>query len=164
MKTGFFILFLFSSFVSQSLFAASDWLSQVIQEREKLTSEKVSHLHPSSFFKHHQLVLFYASTCSHCHQFAPVLKAWAKEQGAAILAFSFDNKPMREFPDAKPATTHWVNAAFQGQAIRYPALFILNTQTKAIYPASLGFLSQEELQARMQVLIPKIRAFEGGQA
>lgn len=141
--------------------ATANWMGKLIAERE--TKGFVSHKSPakeSSFFSTHALVLFYASTCPHCHRFAPVLKRWAVQQGADILALSFDNQPLPEFPQFNEATTAWVNAAFQGQAITYPALFIVNQQNHALYPVAMGSLTDVELDRRLTMLLPKIQAYE----
>jgi len=106
--------------------------------------------------------LFYASTCPHCHELAPVLKHWAEKNHVFVLALSFDNEPLAEFPKFRPATTQWVNAAFAGQAISYPALFVVNRQTQMLYPVSIGSLSERKLNERMRSLIVKIKSFEGG--
>lgn len=146
-----------------STFAQGQWLADVIAQREQgQVKPAVIQQQPqkNSFFQTHALVLFYASTCPHCHRFAPVLKNWADDAGARVLPLSFDNQPLTQFPDFKPVTTEWVNAAFAGRSISYPALFIANTQTHALYPVSIGAMSEFELANRMQDFIPKIIAHE----
>jgi len=119
----------------------------------------VSHAH-ATFFDNHKVMFFFASTCPFCHKQAPVLKAWAHDVGAEIEAYSFDNQPLPDFQDIIPATQDLVSAAFKGEQIRYPALFIVHDKTGELYPVSVGALSESELTQRMQVLIPKIIAHE----
>ena len=117
---------------------------------------------PVLFFDTHVLVFFFASTCPHCHEQAPVLAHWAHEFGVRVDARSFDDKPLPGFEGQQPATKDLVDAAFAGRPIRYPALFVMNEATGVLYPASFGVLNEIELQARMDVLIPKIMQYEQG--
>jgi type-F conjugative transfer system pilin assembly thiol-disulfide isomerase TrbB len=119
----------------------------------------VSHAH-AAFFDDHKVMFFFASTCPFCHKQAPALKAWASDAGAEIEAYSFDDQPLPEFKDVIPATQDLVSAAFKGEQIRYPALFIVHDKTGELYPVSVGALSESELTLRMQTLIPKIIAHE----
>lgn len=114
----------------------------------------------SAFFHKHSLVFLFASTCPHCHDEAPILADWAVRHEANVLAFSFDDKPLPEFPNARSVTKDLVEAAFSGQAIRYPALFVMNNNTHALYPVAFGALNQTELHDRMRILLPKIQQFE----
>lgn len=114
----------------------------------------------AAFFDNHKVMFFFASTCPHCHKQAPVLKAWAHDAGAEIEAYSFDDKPLPGFQEVYPASQDLVSAAFKGEQIRYPALFIVHDKTGELYPVSVGALSEFELAQRMQILIPKIVAHE----
>lgn len=160
-------VFLMTALLSSSVCAQGQWLAQMLAQREQghapSTSAAVQQQpQRNGFFQNHALVLFYASTCPHCHRFAPVLKNWADTYGASVLPFSFDNQPLAQFLDFKPATSEWVQAAFAGRAISYPALFIINTQTHALYPVTIGAMSEIELANRMQDFIPKIINHERG--
>ncbi|KTD47801.1 type-F conjugative transfer system pilin assembly thiol-disulfide isomerase TrbB [Legionella quateirensis] len=160
MKNRLFILLVLSLQVMCS-YAGQGWLNQMIVSKEKGGSNH-SELKKSDdgFFNQHVLVLFYASTCPHCHQFAPEIKRWAERQQAEVLALSFDNQPLPDFPSFLPATTEWVNAAYAGQSISYPALFVLNKETHVLYPVAIGSMTSTELDIRMMSLIPKIKAYE----
>lgn len=143
---------------------AANWLSQKVLEREQSVAigreQEAIKVTKTSFFTDHVLVLFYASTCPHCHEFAPTLHRWAVNHKAAVLPLSFDNNPLAEFQHFLPATSAWVNAAFAGRPIHYPALFVINNKTHALYPVSIGSMGIGELRARMNVLIPKIKNYE----
>ena len=73
---------------------------------------------------------------------------------------SFDNKSLPEFQTTIAAYKEIVAAAFQDRTIEYPALFVINSKTLALYPAVIGEFTVQELDTRMQTLIPKIIAFE----
>lgn len=109
-------------------------------------------------------LFFYASTCPYCHQLAPILKTWAKRQHATVIPLSFDNRPLAEFPYFMPATFAWVSAAYAGRPIHYPALFVVNHTSHHLYPVAIGSLTESELDKRMQLLIPKIDAYERANA
>lgn len=142
-----------------------DWFNKMIVAKEHGTKPQTLRNEPqrqqNSFFKVHRIVFFYASTCPHCHQFAPILNSWAKQNKTEVLPLAFDNQPLAEFPNFLPATTEWINAAYQEKPIQYPALFVVNPKTKQLYPIGFGAMTYDELNYRMQRLIPKIDAFEG---
>lgn len=114
------------------------------------------------FFKNHQILFFFSSTCGHCHRQAPILKAWAESVGVFVDARTFDGQPLEAFPHPSMPTTQLVTAAFKGRSISYPAIFITNTKTLAVYPVTFGALSGAQLSERIQELIPKIVNFERG--
>ncbi|WP_238551396.1 type-F conjugative transfer system pilin assembly thiol-disulfide isomerase TrbB [Legionella oakridgensis] len=141
----------------------SQWLTNLIAEQEGEVAhqrEEPLNQQGKGFFSTHGLILFYGSQCPHCKGFAPILKGWANRNKAEVLPLSLDNQPLPEFPKFLPATTEWINAAFGGNAINYPALFVVNPKTKALYPVGFGSMTDAELNDRMDVLIPKIKAYE----
>jgi len=133
----------------------NSWLGHLIEERTKpITHQSLG------FFSTHSLVFFYGSQCSHCQQFAPILKRWTKQHNVAVLPLSLDNQPLPQFPRFLPASTQWINAAFGANPIQYPAIFIVNPKTKALYAVGFGMMHEAQLHARMHALIPKIKAYE----
>ena len=141
----------------------SQWLTNMIAELEQSSEHKAvqsSNKKDQGFFSTHGLILFYGSQCPHCKQFAPTLNQWVARNKVELLPLSLDNQPLPEFPQFLPATTEWINAAFSGNAINYPALFVVNPKTKALYPVGFGLMTEIELNNRMDVLIPKITEYE----
>lgn len=141
----------------------SQWLNNMIAEHEQSSEHKVvqgNNKKDQGFFSTHGLILFYGSQCPHCKHFAPILKQWVARNQVELLPLSLDNQPLPEFPQFLPATTEWINAAFGGNAINYPALFVVNPKTKALYPVGFGSMTEIELNNRMDVLIPKITEYE----
>ena len=112
------------------------------------------------FFKDHQLVLFYASTCHYCQQFAPIIEKWSQANGAKLVALSLDNKPLDSLRDFQPATTQIINTAYAGRPITYPALFIANQTRGLLYPVAFGALGYEELSNRLSQIQFKIENYE----
>ncbi|CDZ79411.1 conjugal transfer protein TrbB [Legionella massiliensis] len=149
--------------VSGAKAEGSQWLTHMIAENEQSSAHQVvlgSNKKDEGFFSTHELIVFYGSQCPHCKQFAPIVKAWATRNNAQLLPLSLDNQPLPEFPQFLPATTEWINAAFGGNAINYPATFILNPESKALYPVGFGSMTDAELNGRMTMLIVKIKAYE----
>lgn len=141
----------------------AQWFTNMIGEQEQSSEQNVAQSNnkrEQGFFSTHGLILFYGSQCPHCKQFAPILKHWASKNKAEVLPLSLDNQPLPEFPKFLPATTEWINAAFGGNAINYPAIFIVSPKTKALYPVGFGSMTEIELNDRMNTLIPKIKAYE----
>ena len=137
---------------------AADWLHQIILQKGNPATGTKSPGH--SFFNDHRLLFFYGSQCPHCQRFAPILKRWSQHNEAQVLAVSLDNQPLPEFPHFILADKEWINAAFQTNPIQYPALFIIGNKNKILYPVGFGAMGFEEMEDRMQQLIPKIKAYE----
>lgn len=147
---------------------AKDELLLAIQTREDgqisapMTIAK-NHLETKNlFFKNHQILFFFSSTCEHCHRQAPVLKEWAEAHDVFVDARTFDGQPLEEFSNPSAPSAQLVTSAFKGRPISYPAIFITNINTLAVYPVTFGALSSAQLSARIQELIPKIVNFERG--
>ena len=155
------MMFVFFLMFHVSLWAAGsrDYVASQIASLELQEAPQTFDSEPA-FFKTHELIFFFASTCPHCHKAAPHLKAWASAQGIEVQAISFDNKSLPEFETTIRAHKEIVAAAFQDRTIEYPALFVINSKTLALYLAVIGEFTVQELDTRMQTLIPKIIAFE----
>lgn len=153
-------------FISQSVFASSDLYVQALMDRKAQSShvqaEKVAK--GDSFFKTHGVLFFFSSRCPHCLKFAPVVRQYLDDNKAEALALSFDNQPLPSFPNFIPASKDWVSVAFGNQPINYPALFIVNPKTRAVYPVSSGAYSSTELNQMMSSAIQQIKNYEAGQA
>lgn len=147
--------------LTQNLMAHTNFLEeQFIQKSASLNVSPASPDSKNEFFKHHALVFFFSSQCPYCKQFAPVVTTWAATNGASILGLSFDNQPFEELPDFLPATTQWVNAAYNGKPITYPALFVVNKTQHLLYPVAFGAMSKDEFEQRIAVIQSKIEAYE----
>lgn len=141
----------------------AQWLTDMIVDQEQSSKQRLvqgDNKKNQGFFSTHGLILFYGSQCPHCKRFAPILKGWANRNKAEVLPLSLDNQPLPEFPKFLPATTEWINAAFGSNAINYPALFLVNPKTEALYPVGFGSMTEAELNNRMKVFIPKIKTYE----
>ena len=150
--------------------SARDYLKQKISviegEGQKMHKNKSpSHFaQKNDFFDTHHVVFFFASTCPYCKSQAPILKQWAEKYNVLIDARSFDDGGLPEFENQQPVTTALVDAAYRGQSITYPAIFVMNQNTHVLYPAAIGALTQDELEIRMRNLVEKIIQYEKGHA
>lgn len=142
--------------------SSRDVLTQQIASHEPHHSQTTTTPARTPFFKNHVLLFFFASSCPHCHHQAPILKDWANNHGVTIDARTLDDKTLPEFPTATTATASLVEAAFRGNSIRYPALFVMNRVSAVLYPVAIGSMTTDELNTRMQTLVPKIIAYEQG--
>ena len=156
------IIGLLSIFCSQLTLANSNFLAEMLAKKAQPTVVKKSKSMPLSdpFFKNHAVVFFFSSQCTYCQQFSPVVKQWADAQSAPVLSLSFDNQPLSSFPDARPVTTQWINAAYAGKPITYPALFIANRQSYLLYPVAFGAMGYADLEIRLSHIKSKIEAYE----
>lgn len=152
-------ILLITMLFSPLVLANSNFLSEQLAKKTE-SNHQIELSTP--FFKNHALVFFFSSQCTYCQQFAPVVRQWAVMQGAPVLALSFDNQPLDSFPDARPVTTEWSNAAYAGKPITYPALFIANRQSHLIYPVAFGAMGYADLEMRLSQIKPKIEAYEAG--
>ena len=114
------------------------------------------------FTENHHLLFIFSSHCPHCHNQAPILKACAQNKHFKIEAYSLDNQGFPDFPDAQIPADDLLMTAFSGQSIQTPAIFILNTETLALYPLAIGEVGFEELEQRIQDLSSKVLTFENG--
>lgn len=106
------------------------------------------------------LVLFFSNQCPHCVNFSPLLKHFADDYQWQIEAISLNGDTLPEFPNAMFATQPMIDVAYQGKPVVYPALFIANTASKALYPVSFGELEYEVLKDRVALLTQKIKIYE----
>lgn len=108
------------------------------------------------------LVLFFSNQCPHCVQFAPIVKQYIDANQWSIEAINLNGEALPEFPNATFATQEMIDLAYQGKPVVYPALFIANAKTKALYPVSFGEMGKQELEERMELIMTKIGEYEGG--
>lgn len=113
-----------------------------------------------NFYNDHSILFIYSSRCQYCHHFAPIFKHWLDGRGLSVRAISLDNKAIDLFPTIEQKDDTLVNSAYGDMPHGTPAVFIVNEQTKAIYPAAYGNLSSQELDFRMVNLVAKIKEFE----
>lgn len=110
----------------------------------------------------HHLVFFFSSLCSHCQIEAPIVKAYAKIHQFQVEAYSLDGQGLASFSKPQIPSQDLMAAAFAGQSIQTPAIFIMNTKTLGLYPVAMGELDFDELSARVDALWAKIIEFERG--
>lgn len=144
------LIIYFTLFLSSLTFAQTntEWLQQQMKRDD--------------FWQRHTLVFIFSAQCPYCQQTAPVLKSWSMTHHIPVAAFSMSEVPLPDFEEAPLISKELLDAAFQNQSIQYPALFMMNQRTQALYPVIIGAFNEGELIQRIEVLIPKIKAYEGG--
>ena len=109
--------------------------------------------------QNYSLVVFYLSTCPHCHHFLPVLKEFASVSRIPLIAYTLDGKNMQGFPGTQIPTHALVQKLFPGGA-RVPALFLLNNHNGHLFEVGIGEQSPGKLLLRMRHLAPKVLAYD----
>ena len=109
--------------------------------------------------QNYSLVVFYLSTCPHCHHFLPVLKEFASVSRIPLIAYTLDSKKMQGFPGTKIPTHALVQKLFPGGA-SVPALFLLNNHNGHLFEVGIGEQSPGKLLLRMRHLAPKVLAYD----
>ena len=95
------------------------------------------------------LFFFFSSQCAYCHQFAPIVKAFSKEHGWAVLAISTDGGTLAEFPEALPD-----QGLMQKWKVEFvPALFAVNPKTGEILPLAYGLTALDQIEERLIALL-----------
>ncbi len=151
---------------TQSVFAhipAQSSLSQLemAHYEDSITKQKGHIRKKTTTAEHsHILILFFSNQCPHCIKFAPLLKEYVAVNHWDIEAISLNGESLPEFPNAIFATQEMIDVAYQGKPVVYPALFMANPKTKALYPISFGALSYPELQERINAIQAKVAEYE----
>jgi len=102
----------------------------------------------------HGLFFIYKSDCPYCHEFAPIVKRFAKAYGFVVKAVSADGQPIEQFPDA--AADNGAIKLLNPEGI-YPSLFIANPQTGLVMPLSWGLSSWSNLHENAQVVLETLK-------
>ena len=109
--------------------------------------------------QNYSLVVFYLSSCPHCHRFLPVLKEFASVSHIPLIAYTLDGKKMQGFPGTQIPTHALVQKLFPGGA-SVPALFLLNNHNGHLFEVGIGEQSPGQLLLRMRHLAPKVLAYD----
>lgn len=91
----------------------------------------------------HGLFFVFKQSCPYCHEFSPVVKAFAQKYGFEIKAISADGGMLPEFPDAEQ--DNGVVSLINPEGI-YPALYIVNPVKNTVFPISWGMINEVGLK------------------
>ncbi len=131
---------------------ANSELRDIIKNREGRTSSLQETLHNESKASPHLgLAFVFSSTCSFCQQFAPTLEAFAAKNELPVYPFSADGNGIHTYQAPLIANQEILSAFFPNQQdIVYPALFLVNLDTKAHVPLSIGNVPFNVLETTYQ--------------
>jgi conjugal transfer pilus assembly protein TraF len=99
--------------------------------------------------KTHGLFFFYSGSCTYCHKFAPIVKAFSQKYGWEVLPISIDGAGLPEFPTFKPDNG---TAATLGVKV-LPSLLAVEPSTGQLIPLSYGFSTHDQIEDRIRVLL-----------
>ena len=94
------------------------------------------------------LFFFFRKNCSYCHHFAPIVKRFADKYNWSVLGISLDGGILSEFPHAK--RDNGISARLGISHV--PALIALHPKTKKLIPLAYGFVSENEIEERIELL------------
>lgn len=100
------------------------------------------------------LMFFFRGSCPYCHQFAPVLQAFARRYGFSVVAVTLDGGTLPEFP--QPKTNDAAATALQVESV--PAVYLIEPRQRTVAPASFGFIGYSELAQRVDSALQQIRS------
>lgn len=134
----------------------SQQIKQLLAAPSAVTAKPAPFL--TELHKHYQFVVFFRSTCPHCHRFIPVLQDFADYYGIAIHAISVDGPTLDGLHSQKMRAQDYKDYFLQGgfKAI-VPALFLENTDTQQVYPVLFGEAAPYQLAERMSALTKHIQ-------
>ena len=142
--------------IEQAMFKGGDHLSVASLQTVKKATPDIKNLQ-----QNFTLVLFFRSTCPHCHRFVPILKDFVHYYHVRLIAYSTDGKDIdglhakamtgREYKD------YFVQGGFRAVV---PALFLQNLHTGQTYAVLFGEATPGQLASRMNDLLKHIQQQE----
>ena len=99
--------------------------------------------------KKYGLFYFYKGDCRLCNEFTPVLLFFKDKYGFKLIPISVDGKKHQELPNTKLN----IDAARNLNLNSFPALYLIDTQTQEIFPASFGFTTLASLHTRIAKIV-----------
>lgn len=104
--------------------------------------------------KEQALLFFFKGSCSHCHQFAPILKSLAERYKFSVIAVTLDGEALKEFPHPKRnfLIGHKLNLTV------VPALYLVNPDSNRVVPVGFGYADWSTLIQKILVAAKKRRS------
>ena len=96
------------------------------------------------------LFFIFKKECPYCHKFAPIVRDFIETYGFEYKAISPDGSSLPQFPDVviDNGTLQIINP----DGI-YPALYLVNPQTRDVIPLARGLINLEELRSNMKLIL-----------
>ncbi len=120
--------------ILNSYTVTSNTLNDIITNKEQRAQTQIK-----TNTQEYALAFIFSSTCPHCQRFAPTLEAFAATTHLPVYAFSADGKGIHTYTQPLIANQDVLSEFFPNQEnIVYPALFLVNVNTRAHVPLSIG--------------------------
>ncbi len=114
-------------------------------------------------WSHYAMVLFYESTCPHCQRFTPIVADVAEHEQIKLYAFTMNGGTLPAVAaETAPAQDAIINNFYQSApSHEVPAVFLVNVDTMAFLPVSIGEEPEDQFVMQLQ---QAYQALEGGAA
>ena len=99
--------------------------------------------------KDHVIFFFFRGDCPYCHTYAPILKAFAEQNGLTVVPVSLDGGGLPEFP--VPRQDNGIAKTLKVDQV--PATFLAQPVAGTITPLGFGVLSTSQLSERLTVVM-----------
>ncbi|MDF3047710.1 MAG: conjugal transfer protein TraF [Candidatus Midichloriaceae bacterium] len=96
------------------------------------------------------LFFFYGSTCSFCHRYSSILKAFSEYYGLEVMAVSLDGGILDEWPNSLVNNGQTERLGLAGKPV--PATVLFDNITQELIPIGFGLLTISELEERIYEL------------
>lgn len=106
------------------------------------------------------IFFIFKKECPFCHEFAPIVREFIDTYGFEYKAISPDGSPLPQFTDA--VADNGTLAVINPEGI-YPALFLVNPQTREVVPLSRGLVNSDELRSNMKLIIESLGRLRDGE-
>ncbi len=118
---------------------------QAYNQQEQLTQARTI----ADLAKDHVIFFFFRGDCPYCHTYAPILKAFADQNGMTVVPVSLDGGGLPEFPT--PRQDNGIARTLNVDQV--PATFIAQPFAGTITPLGFGVLSTSQLSERITVVM-----------
>lgn len=147
----------------QTLSFANSTLSDIIQSKEhqSILNSNIDITLIKKASPPLGLAFVFSSTCPHCQAFAPTLEAFAAKNNLTVYPFSADGRGIHTYQQPLIANQAVMTEFFPSQQnIVYPSLFLVNLDTRAHVPLSIGNVPFNVLETTYQAALnyPHLKA------
>lgn len=133
---------------------SSNTLQDIIQNKEQRMLPNTDIATKDKASSNLGLAFVFSSTCPYCQTFAPTLEAFAAKNNLTVYPFSADGRGIHTYQQPLMANQDVMTEFFPNQQnIVYPSLFLVNLDTRAHVPLSIGNVPFNVLETTYQAAL-----------